>query len=363
VKKILSIILLFSFSLYATETIKVGIKYTEPWVMYDKNVSEEKRVPRGFSIDLWNAIAQNLGLKTQWLYYNNTTELVNATKNREVNSSIAAITINSNREKTIDFSASMYELGLQVMVNTQNSSSSVLSIMAKEVKKLITTQTILLFILFLLITIHLRWFVDRQDENSNLFPKNYFKGIYESFWWGITMLVTWETPRSKGLARTIDLLWHITGLISLSILTAIVTASLTANAVGGSIKSHKDLAGKYVAAVATDAPRKYLEKLGANVIPVKTLQDGIDLILNGKAEALVHDGPRIVYLANKLNKEQKKRVVTVFPFQFNPQNYGIIFPTGDKLRERVNQELLKLREPNGINKSYHDELKEKWIKN
>jgi len=352
------------FSLFAnSETLKIGIKPSEPWVMYDQNVSEEKRKPIGFSIDLWNKIADKLNIKTQWVYYNSTSELINAAKNREIDAGISAITITSAREEDIDFSNSMYELGLQVMIDADKSSASVLELMAKEIEKIMTLKTTLIFILFLLITIHLRWFVDKKDKNSNLFDKGYLNGIIDAFWWGITMLVTWETPPSKGLARIIDLMWHIVGIIAISILTAIVTAALTAQAIGGSIRSEKDLAGKYVAAVATDAPRQYVEKIGANVIPVKTLQEGIELLRKGKAEALVHDGPRLVYLANKINKKEHKKVLVVAPFKFNPQNYGIVFPQESQLRESVDRVLLKLREANGLEKSFHEQLKNKWLKN
>jgi len=133
-------------------------------------------------------------------------------------------------------------------------------------------------------------------------------------------------------------------------------------AIGGSIRSEKDLAGKFVAAVATDAPRRYVEKIGANVIPVKTLSEGIALVRNGKAAALVHDGPRLVYLANKINKKEKKKILMVAPFTFNPQNYGIVFPTESKLKEQVDRTLLRLREANGLEKSFHTELKDKWLK-
>ena len=351
------------FSLYAqSETLKVGIKPSEPWVMYDKNSSIENRKPIGFSIDLWNKIAQELHLKTEWVYYDSTSELIEAAKNREVNVSISAITITSAREKEIDFSTSMYELGLQVMVDASKSTASVLELMGKEVKKMMSLKTTLIFLLFLLVTIHLRWFVDKRDKNSTLFSKEYRLGIVDAFWWGVTMLITWETPPSKGLARVIDLMWHIVGILAVSILTAIVTSALTAQAIGGSIRSEKDLAGKFVAAVATDAPRKYLEKIGANVIPVKSVAEGIDLVRKGKAEALVHDGPRLVYLANKINKQANKKVLLVLPFTFNPQNYGIVFPTGSPLKEQVDRVLLKLRESDGLEKSFHQKLQEKWLK-
>jgi len=356
--------LMLFVSLYAqSETLKVGIKPSEPWVMYDQNSSEENRKPIGFSVDLWNKIAQNLKVETQWVYYDSTSALVEGAKNGEVDAAISAVTITSAREKEIDFSSSMYELGLQVMVDASKSSASVLELMGKEIKKMMSVETTLMFLLFLLVTIHLRWFVDRRDESSDLFSKNYFPGIIDAFWWGVTMLITWETPPNKGLARVIDLMWHIVGILAVSILTAIVTSALTAQAIGGSIRSEKDLAGKFVAAVATDAPRKYVEKIGANVIPVKTLAEGIALVRSGKAEALVHDGPRLVYLANQINKAEKKKVLMVAPFTFNPQNYGIVFPSGSALKERTDRALLKLREANGLEKSFHEELKQKWLKN
>jgi len=360
-KRLLALILLFSF-FGVSETLKIGIKPSEPWVMYDKNATEKDRKPIGFSVDLWNRIAQDLNVKTQWVYFDSTSELINATKEGKVDASISAVTITSAREKEIDFSNSMFELGLQVMVDASKSSASVLELMGKEIHKMMTAQSIFLFLLFLFITMHLRWYVDSRDENSNLFEKNYKGGIIDSFWWGITMLVTWETPPSKGIARVIDLMWHIVGIIAISILTAIVTSALTAQAIGGSIRSEKDLAGKYVAAVATDAPRRYVEKIGANVIPVKTLNEGIALVRSGKAEALVHDGPRLVYLANQLNKKEHKKILAVAPFKFNPQNYGIVFPTKSDLKENVDRVLLKLREANGLEKSYHEKLKEKWLK-
>ncbi len=358
---ILIVMFLFISPTYSQE-LKVGIKYSEPWVMYDKNSSIEKRKPIGFSIDLWNKIAQNLGFKTKYVYFDSTTDLIDAAKDNKIDVGISAITITSDREKVIDFSNSMYELGLQVMINAENASSSVLSIMAKEIKKMITLKSMIIFFLFLFITIHLRWYVDRKNPDSDLFDKRYSVGIRDAFWWGLTMLVTWETPHSKGLARIIDLFWHIVGIIAISILTAIVTAALTAQTIGGSIHTEKDLAGKYIAAVATDAPRKYIEKIGANVVPVKNLDEGIELLKKGKVQALVHDGPRLVYLANKINKKAKRKVLAVLPFTFNPQNYGIVFPTGSPLRESVDRTLLRLREADGLDSSYHQKLREKWLK-
>ena len=65
---------------------------------------------------------------------------------------------------------------------------------------------------------------------------------------------------------------------------------------------------------------------------------------------------------NKINKKEKKKILMVAPFTFNPQNYGIVFPSESKLRGSVDRVLLKLREANGLEKSFHEKLKNKWLK-
>ncbi|RTZ63606.1 MAG: hypothetical protein DSZ29_06715 [Aquificaceae bacterium] len=356
--------ILTTFSSNATEAtqppLKVGIKPSEPWVMYNKNIPEEQRHPIGFSIDLWNEIAKIMGRETHWVYHKTTPDVINSAKDKKIDLGIAAITVSSEREKLVDFSNSMYETGLQIMVSTENSATNPLSILLVELKKLLTWTVLAWLSVLLIVSSHLRLLVDRIS-GDNFFPRSYLKGIYEVLWWGITMLVTWETPQSKGLARAIDLSWHLIGLIAMSIMTAVVTAALTSQAIAGNIQSEKDLPGKRVAAVATDAPRKYLNQIGAEVVPVKSIEEGMQLLRDNKVEALVHDGPRLSFLASKTNKAEKKDIFFVLPAVFNAQNYGITFPQNSPLREPVNKILLQLRESNGLEDSFHEKLRKKWI--
>ncbi len=358
-------LILITFSTLAKDTssdvpLKVGIKPSEPWVMYDKSLPESERHPIGFSIDLWNKLAESLGRKTEWIYHDTTPDIINSAYESKIDLGIAAITVSSEREKLVDFSNSMYETGLQIMVSAENNNSNPLNILVVELKKLLSWEVLGWLLIMLLITIHLRLLVDRMS-GDHFFPRGYFKGIYETLWWGITMLVTWETPQSKGLARVIDLSWHLIGLIAMSIMTAVVTAALTSQAIVGNIQSEKDLPNKRVAAVATDAPRQYLEAIGANVVPVKSIEEGMKLLREKNVEALVHDGPRLSYLAGKINKKEKKSIFYVLPAIFNAQNYGIVFPQKSPLREPINKILLQLRESTGLEDSFHETLRKKWI--
>jgi polar amino acid transport system substrate-binding protein len=343
------------------KTFRVAIKPSEPWVMYDASLPADKRKPVGFSIDLWNGIAKELGVKTQWVYTKNVPELLQLVQEGKVDAGISAVTIRSDREKIVDFSTSMFELGLQIMVRRDAGVAYPITVLIEEVGKFITPLNLFIFLLVLFCVTHIRWWADKKSpKESQIFSQTYWLGLYEAFWWSLTMLITWEAPKNSGFARFIDLSWHLTGLIAMSILTGVIAASLTIQAVGGAITSEKDLPGKRVAAVATDAPRDYLEKLGARVVPVDSLDEGIKMVLRGEVEALVHDGPRLLYLAEQINRKQEQGV-SVLPAIFNNQNYGIVLPNGSKDLEQVNLALLKLREPEGLEKSFHDKLKEKWI--
>ncbi|HHL18651.1 MAG TPA: transporter substrate-binding domain-containing protein [Thiothrix sp.] len=354
--------LLMSMMAHAEETLKIGIKPSEPWVMYDTSKAAEEHEPIGFSIDLWRAIAKQLGVKTQWVYYDNTQDLITGTEKEEVDAGISAITVTAERQARIDFSDSMYELGLQIMVAPDKQASNPFSIMFHELNKLFTLGNFSLLLLMLFISANLRLWLDRLSKEPPIFPSGYACGLKEALWWGLTMLLTWETPHSRGFARVLDLSWHLIGLIILSILTAVVTSALTAQAVSGSIRSEADLPGKKVAAIATDAPRQWLEQNDIVVTPVKDIAEGIDAIRKGDVEALVHDGPRLHYLAHKINQQEGKQVLAVVPAIFHPQSYGIVFPEGSKLRESVNQALLRLRESQNKQESVHQALRKKWIK-
>ncbi len=347
------------------KTLRVAIKPSEPWVMYDTKLPDDKKQPIGFSIDLWRGIAKEIHVKTQWVYTDNVKKLLEAVQEGRADAGIAAITIRSDREKVIDFSTSMYELGLQIMVREETGIGSPFSVLTEEVGQFLTLENLVIFLLALFCVTNFRWWADKwSPDEHRMFSQRYWLGVYEAFWWSLTMLLTWEAPKNRGLARLIDLSWHLIGLIALSVLTGVIAAALTIQAVGGAITSEKDLPDRQVAAVATDAPRDYLNKIGARVVPVETLNEGIQKLLDKEVEALVHDGPRLLYLAKLINRKRKvesKPGVLVIPAVFNQQNYGIVFPNSSQYLESANLALLKLREPVDLEDSFHEELKKKWI--
>ncbi|ACV68381.1 glutamine ABC transporter substrate-binding protein GlnH [Desulfohalobium retbaense] len=80
----------------------------------------------GFDIDIWDTIAQDLGLdyKLQPMDFNG---IIPALQTGNVDAAIAAITIKSTREEVVDFSHPYYDAGLRVIVSADNNSIKGLS--------------------------------------------------------------------------------------------------------------------------------------------------------------------------------------------------------------------------------------------
>lgn len=90
-------------------------------------------------------------------------------------------------------------------------------------------------LVFILVTASLSgiiiWFLD-HTSNPGEFPPPFLRGAWEGFWWALVTMTTVgygdRSPKSA-LGRVFCILWIITGVIIISIFTALVTASLSAS--------------------------------------------------------------------------------------------------------------------------------------
>ncbi|MFO7818306.1 MAG: glutamine ABC transporter substrate-binding protein GlnH [Thermodesulfobacteriota bacterium] len=195
----------------------------------------------GFDIDLWDAIAKEIGIdyKLQPMDFNG---IIPALQTNNVDVGIAGITITSEREKAVDFSYPYYQSGLRILVSS--------------------------------------------DEKN--------------------------------------------------------------------IKSIEDLAGKNVATKLATSSVDYLKKRLPDLEP--KLFPNIDAafmeLRSGGVDAVLFDSPVVQHYANTAGKGAAKTVGPVYQGQY----YGIAFPTGSALREKVDVALLKIMEDGSYAKLY-----KKWF--
>lgn len=120
------------------------------------------------------------------------------------------------------------------------------------------------------------------------------------------------------------------------------------------IKVLEDLKGKRVATKLATTSEDYLKK-NVDTKELKLLPNTDNLfmeLMSGGVDAVFFDSPPLLYFAKN---QGKGKVKTVGPL-YQGQPYGIAFPEGSPLREKVNIALLKFMED-----GTYDKLYEKWF--
>lgn len=99
-----------------SDALQVYTKPIEPFSF------ERNGKAAGFSIELWDRIAKELGMSYELHSVKTVKDLIGTVESKQADVGIAAISITSEREKVVDFSTPFYEAGLSILVNTQGGS-------------------------------------------------------------------------------------------------------------------------------------------------------------------------------------------------------------------------------------------------
>ena len=119
------------------------------------------------------------------------------------------------------------------------------------------------------------------------------------------------------------------------------------------IKNFEDLKGKAVATKLATTSADYLKAQGIENVKLFPNTDNLFMeLLTKNVDAVFFDSPPLMYYAQ--NQGQGK-VKVVGPL-YQGQSYGIAFPQGSELREKVTISILKMKEDGS-----YDELYKKWF--
>ena len=330
--------------------LTVATKRFEPLVSYKNNEYV------GFSIDLWDAIAQKMNTEYSLYGVESIEALLKEVERNNADIAIAGITITAQREKELDFSHPYYESGLQILVSNTNALSHTVG--GRILSVFFLPQLyygIIIFILILLRAAHIIWLVERKHNPE--FPSKYIQGIWESFWWAAVTVTTVgygdKTPK-KIAGKLFGLFWMCAGYFIFAYFTATVTTSFTLAEMQAVINGPQDLPGKQVATVAGTTAVEYLNKQNIEAIQYDTKEEAYLALVDNEVDAVVYDAPALQYYANHQGRNKVKVVGTPFKLQ----NYGIALPINSPYRKPINSALLNL-----IEDGTYNQIKEKWFGN
>jgi polar amino acid transport system substrate-binding protein len=309
----------------------------------------------GFSIDLWNAIATRLKLKTSYQMMSDEGAVEEAMRSKRADLTVAVF-ITSARDEIFDFSIPTLQAGLQVMVRDTGETPQTGGPLWDLLHLLFSRTTAVwlgVALLLVLIPANLIWLLERRHPDSMISNQNYFPGIFEALYWGISSLTSQaqEMPH-QWVARVISNFWMFVGVVFVALYTAQLTATLTVQQIRGAIEGPGDLPGKQVATIAGSTAVEYLRQHKAQVQEFTTSDQMFQALLDKKVDAVVTAAPLLLYYATH---EGTGRVKTVGP-EFNTGPIAIMVQLDSPLRRKINLALIALREDGTYQQIY-----DKWF--
>jgi len=319
------------------------------------SVMEQNGTLTGFSVDLWNAIAARLKLKTSYQVMPDVSHLEEAMRSKNADLTLGLI-ITSARDEVFDFSIPTLQAGLQIMVRDTGEKAQTANPLSDLLRLLFSRTTVLwlgMAILIVLIPAHVVWFLDRRQEDSMLSNRNYFPGIFEVIYWGLSSLTSQaQTMPRHWVARALSIFWMFTSVVFVALYTAQLTTTLTVEQIRGAIEGPGDLPGKPVATLANSTATDYLRAQNAQVQEFATTDQMFKALQDKKVDAVVTAAPLLLYYAAH---EGKGLVKTVGP-EFNTAPAAIMVQLDSPLRRKINVALIALRD-NGTYQQIYD----KWF--
>ena len=310
----------------------------------------------GFSIDLWEAVAKEAGLQCDMQSFETVPQMLDALKTKQADVAIAAISITAERHAMMDFSQPYYDSGLQILVatNAEANRGNVVTNLTRQFLNWNTFKVLGLVFLVMFVISHLVWWFERR-RNAEMYPEPYAPGVWESFWWTISMLCTGgcEAKGPMGIpARLVAILWMVVSIVLIAYFTAAVTTEMTVKSLTGDISGPGDLPGVKVGTIAGSTAETWLRNNKAKVSSYPDVVTAIAAVNSGEQKALVYDAPVLRYY---LSRKPGTRLRLVGP-TFEKQFYGIGLQQDSPLRLPINRALLALNE-----RGFMEELQKKWF--
>lgn len=310
------------------ETLRVSTTLTPPFVIDDGDAGL-----RGIDVELWNRVADELGVQTEW-HVTTLQDALDSVASGESDVAIAALTISREREARLDFTHAYYNTGLGIAVGSESSGSGLLSI-ARSLVSLAFLQAVGALGLVLLVSGLLMWLFERK-ANAEQFPKG-VKGLGDGFWWSAVTMTTVGYGDKAPVTfpgRVVALIWMFTSIIIIAAFTGGIASAITVGALDDQVRGPEDLPDVRVAAPAGTTAVEFLRQNGVRPTEAASIDEALELLASDEVDAVVHDAPVLRSLA------QERDGIRVLEATFAPQSYGMALPQGSERREEINRAIL-----------------------
>ena len=327
-----------SAKLEVPETLVVGTRIVPPFAMLNEDDQWE-----GISIDLLREVKAELQNESEHeikLEFKILTlqEMLDAVADSEVDIVAAALTMNFEREKRMDFTHSFHTSGLGIAVGANQRRSGWAGIVDA-----IFSETFLRIVAGLILAMLVSAFaiyLFERNTNPEHFDHGWVKGVAAGMWWAAVTLTTVgygdKVPKSLG-GRMIGLVWMFAGLFIIAGFTAAVTSALTVTSLRSNVNGPADLSRVKVATIEGSTSEDYLSSRHIIYVKHPDVDSALKSLVANECAAVVYDAPILRYQAH----QNYSGDAFVLPNTFERQNYAFALPSESPLRESINRVLLR----------------------
>ncbi len=309
----------------------MGIKNAPPFAMHS-----DERGWHGLSVELWEQVAKDLDVEYRFREYD-LEGLLAAVEQGEIDVAVAALTITPERERIFDFTHGYYLAGQGIAVTTEQDARW-LAILDSFLSPHFL-GTVASVLMLLLAVGALVWLFERR-RNKDMFGGTVKQGLASSFWWAAVTMTTvgyGDKAPITPAGRFVGLIWMFASIIVLSAFIATISSTLTVHGMSDGIDGPEDLGGVRVVSVAGSASAEWLRANRISFAGRVNLEEALDALRRGFADAAVYDAPLIEY---QVRQDPESKIV-MLPRRFDLQPYAFAVPQGSERLENLNRAMLK----------------------
>ena len=314
--------------------LTVGVYVHPPFVMKDDGNLH------GMAIDLWEWVANQRGVESEYVELSNIGELVNATASGEIDVAVTNMTVTKERAERIDFTHPWFDAGQRIMVNEGDSGGFgdlVAGLQESGHLRAYAWIAIVIVVATLIVTLF-----DRRFDKD--YPRRWRDGIAESFYTVMSVATSGKSPSRKNLfgwaGRIWQGLWLVCGIAVLAYLTSSVTSVMTTLSLTNQINSVADLPGRPVGVQPGSVSEDYARQAGLNIRPFEHIEEAVAALTDGRIDAIIGDAPVLEYYAHT-NPDQPVSVVGPI---FAPDKYAFGLSRRSELTRPFTVELIGAHE-------------------
>ena len=314
----------------SAQVLVIGTKEAPPFAIKQADGSWQ-----GISINLWEAVAEDLGLRYEFRE-TDLPGLLAGVEDGFYDAGVAALTITAEREERMDFSHPFHVSGLGIAVQLEEGGLwlAVQRLVSPTFLKVVGA----LFGLLLLVGAAV-WLFERR-HNPEQFGGSAAQGIASGFWWSAVTMTTVgygdKAPVSLG-GRLLAIVWMFAAIIMVSSFTAAIASALTVSRLEARVQGPDDLPDVRVGSLGASTSASYLERRRTTFRAFDTPEVALRALADDELDAVVYDVPILRHLI----QNEYTSILNVLPVTLETQYYGIALPVNSPLREPLNHALLE----------------------